>query len=248
MTTSAGDAEQADLDPEPGRIPTGVPRLSHRPFQQPNEMKTMHSFVTRARLAVAALLVCAACSGGGDDGPPSEAPPAAPEGVHGTAPTATAGTPSVVTLAPASGGAAQPAALDEPHMDQLGLAFTPTLLLVRAGQTVTFTNSETIAHNVHVTFSDNDSTALLYDTDPNGSVDLVMEREGGYEVTCDLHPGMRAFIYVTSAPYAVFASNAGDYRVEGVPNGSYTLSVWSVDPALRSERTIEVAGPSTEVR
>ena len=208
----------------------------------------MLSFVARIRLAVAALLICSACSGEGNETPPSEAPPAAPEGVHGTAPAATAGTPSVVTLAPTSGGAPQPADLDEPLMDQLGLAFNPTLLMVRTGETVTFTNSETIAHNVHVTFSDNDSTALLYDTDPNGSVDLVMGREGGYEVTCDLHPGMRAFIYATSAPYAVFASNAGDYHVEGVPNGSYTLSVWSVDPALRSERTIEITAPSTEVR
>ena len=197
------------------------------------------------RLAAGALAAVAGCSGGSDDAPSAETP-SAPPGVHGTAPAATAGTPSVVTLTPTS-GAAPPAAGRTPRMDQLGLAFTPGLLMVSTGQTVTFTNSETIAHNVHVAFSDNDSTVLEYDTDPSGSVDLLMEREGGYEVTCDLHPGMRAFIYVTSASYAVFASNAGSYHVENVPPGSYTLNVWSVDPTLRSERTIEVTGPSTEV-
>jgi plastocyanin len=200
----------------------------------------------RRLAAAAALLAGAGCSGGSEDAPPAEAP-SAPPGVHGTAPAAAAGTPSVVTLTPISGAATAPAARENPHMDQLGLAFTPGLLMVRTGETVTFTNSETIAHNVHVAFSDNDSTVLVYDTDPSGSVDLLMEREGGYEVTCDLHPGMRAFIYVTSAPYAEFASNAGDYHIEDVPPGSYALNVWSVDPTLRSERTIEVTGSSTAV-
>jgi len=132
-------------------------------------------------------------------------------------------------------------------MDQLGLSFTPATLLVRVGETVHFTNSETIAHNVKVAFSDNDSTVLDHDTDPAGSVDLVMDREGGYEVTCELHPGMRAFIYVTSDPYGAFAQNNGAFRIADVPPGSYTLSIWSVDPALRTERALEVTGPNTEV-
>jgi plastocyanin len=208
----------------------------------------MHS--TRSRIStwvVAALLLAVAgCSDGAEEAPVPEAPPR-PEGVYGTAPPATGGTPSVITLTPA--GAAGEAAPERanPRMDQLGLAFTPTQLMVHVGETVTFTNSETIAHNVHVAFSDNDSTVLHSDTDPAGSVDLLMEREGGYEVTCELHPGMRAAIYVTSAPYAVFANTNGTYRIENVPPGSYEMSIWSVEPTRRSERTIEVTGPSTEV-
>ncbi len=194
---------------------------------------------------ISGLLV--GCSGEPEQAAPSDAPPAPREGVHGRAPAATGGTPSVVTLTPAASSGTSPAARANPRMDQLGLAFTPGLLVVRTGETVTFTNSETISHNVHVAFSDNDSTALEYDTDPEGSVDLLMEREGGYEVTCELHPGMRAFIFVTSAPYALFANTNGSYRIEDVPPGSYRLNVWSVDPALRSERTIDVTGPSTEV-
>ena len=194
------------------------------------------------------LLAAAGCSDASEEAPVQEAPPRA-EGVYGTAPAATGGTPSVITLRPASGsaGGAAPAWTSDPRMDQLGLAFAPTQLLVRTGETVTFTNSETIAHNVTVAFSDNDSTVLAADTDPGGRVELLLDREGGYEVTCDEHPGMRAVIHVTSAPYAVFANVNGNYRIEDVPPGSYLLSVWSVDPARRSERTIEVTGPSTEV-
>jgi plastocyanin len=195
-----------------------------------------------------ATLLAASCSGGSDEAPPADAPSAVPEGVHGTAPAATAGTPSIVTLTPTAGGGPAPSPRESPRLNQLGLSFNPTQLMVRTGETVSFTNSETITHNVTVMFSDNDSTVLDADTDPAGHAELLFDREGGYEVTCTEHPGMRAFIYVTSAPYAVFASNAGDYRLENVPPGSYRLDIWSVDPALRSQRTIDVTGPSTEVR
>jgi plastocyanin len=196
-------------------------------------------------LVLVGALTGSACGGESAETPPPEAAPA-PEGVFGSAPSAVAGTPSVLTLRPAGDGVTLPPR-ENPRMDQLGLAFNPGLLLVRAGETVSFANSETIAHNVTVAFSDNDSTVLDYETDPAGHVDLLIEREGGYEVTCQLHPGMRAFIYATTAPYATFAQNNGAFRIEGVPPGSYTMEVWSVDPALRSERTIEVTGPTTEI-
>lgn len=197
-------------------------------------------------LLLTAVLTAAACGGDSEDTPPPEAAPA-PKGVYGTAPAAVAGTPSVVTLSPANGDPATLPARENPVMDQLGLAFSPGLLVVRVGETATFTNSETITHNVRLTYSDNDSTVLDAETDPTGHVDFLFDREGGYEVTCDHHPGMRAFVYVTSAPYAEFAANNGTFQVRDVPPGSYTLSVWSVDPGLRSDRTLDVTGPSTEV-
>lgn len=201
----------------------------------------------------AALLLLASCGRKAADTPDAPGastgatPPAAVAGgVVGSAPAAAGGTPSVITLRP-TGPSATPPAQESPRVDQLGLAFTPMYTLARLGESVTFTNSETVAHNVTVAYSDNDSTVLDYETDPAASVDLLMAREGGYEVTCELHPGMRAFIFVTSAPYATFAESNGAFQIADVPPGSYMLSVWSVDPARRSERTLEVAGPRTEV-
>ncbi len=198
-------------------------------------------------LLLTAVLMAAACGRDSGDTPPRRETTPVPQGVFGTAPAAVAGTPSVITLGPATGAPPAHSARENPVMDQLGLAFSPGLLVVRVGETATFTNSETITHNVRLTFSDNDSTVLDAETDPTGHVDFLFDREGGYEVTCDHHPGMRAFVYVTSAPYAVFAANNGSFRITDVPPGSYTLSVWSVDPGLRSERPLDVTGPSTEV-
>jgi len=134
-----------------------------------------------------------------------------------------------------------------PTMDQLGLVFTPTTLIVHVGETVVFTNSETLVHNVRLTFTDTDSTVLDVETDPGARAEFVFEHPGGYDVSCDHHPGMRAFVYATTTDRAVFADNSGAFVIPDVPPGAYTLSVWSVDPHLRSQQRIQVDGPSTEV-
>lgn len=205
--------------------------------------RNLRSLVALAAIAGAAVF--GAC-GDSEPPPPPEAP--APQGVYGTAPAALQGTPSVISLDPAgSAGAAAGGADEQPTIDQLGLVFTPTTLIARVGEPVLFTNSETIVHNVHLWFADNDSTVFDVETDPGASAEFVFDRPGGYDVTCDHHPGMRAFVYVTDAARSVFADNAGSFSIPDVPPGEYTLSLWSVDPTLRTEQQIRVEGPSTEV-
>lgn len=192
---------------------------------------------------VVGLTLAAACGG---DAPPQAQPAetATPEGVFGVAPPAVGGTPSVVTL---QGPGLSTPTEQPPVIDQRGLVFDPTELIARVGDTVTVTNSETIAHNVHVRLTDTDSTIFIADTDPGGHARFVVDHEGGYDVTCDEHPGMRTFVYATSAPLSAFAARDGDFVLPNVPPGSYTLSVWSVDPTQRQETAVEVTGSSTEV-
>jgi plastocyanin len=200
----------------------------------------------RWSLALVMVLVAATLACGGGEAPPPEADqvPAQPEGVSGLAPAATQGIPSVVTLTPVGGPSPAPPA--EPALlDQLSLSFMPNALMVHAGQTVQFKNSETLAHNVHVTFIDDESSVFMADMDPGATTHTVLEREGGYDVTCDVHPGMRAFLFVTSAPYATFAAIDGTFMIPDVPDGTYTVAVWSATPGLRSERQVDVSGTGT---
>lgn len=202
-------------------------------------------FRLRFMVVVGTLATAGACGSQEVEPPPERS---SPLGVYGVAPAAVGGTPSVITLMPAvppTGGGTEGG--DLPTIDQLGLVFTPTTLVARVGDTVVFTNSETINHNVHVTFTDSDSTVLNVETDPGARAEFIFDIPGGYDVTCDHHPGMRAFIYATDAPYTVFADNAGAFVIPDVPPGRYALEVWSVDPRLRTRRDVEVSGPSTQV-
>ncbi len=198
-------------------------------------------------IGVGLAVLLSSCADAEPDATPPE--PSPPTGVYGQAPAAQGGIPSVITLeSPGSVARVQDNEPSKVIMDQLALTFSPAHLLVRLGTTVDFQNSEIIPHNVHVTSMAGDSTMFDEDTLLGQNVSFVFDEEGGYDVTCNLHPGMTAFIFVTAAPYAVLANQQGSFELSGVPTGEYTLKVWSVDADARSEQTIVKAeGEATEV-
>lgn len=196
-----------------------------------------------ALLALLGFAASTSCGGPAAESPPPEAPPS--EGVYGLVAPAVGFVPSVITLEPDS-----PVEVARPQatMDQLGLQFSPRNLIAGVGEPVRFTNSESLAHNVHIRSVVADSTVLNADTPPSEALTFVFEEEGGYEVLCDVHPGMTAFIFVTSAPYGMFAEPDGSFHLTGVPPGAYTVRVWSIDAEARGERTITVTeGTASEV-
>lgn len=187
-----------------------------------------------------------ACGGAGTPEGVVEEAAATPEGVYGRAAAATQGLSSVVVLEPLEGTEA-PVPAEPALMDQLGLRFLPRELIVVSGQPIEFVNSETLAHNVHLVFIENDSSVYNADMDPDDRRVTLLEQEGAYDVTCDVHPGMTAVIFVTSSPHAAFAEQDGSYVIPDVPSGSYTARVWNASPDLRLERVVEVRGTSTEL-
>ena len=168
--------------------------------------------------------------------------------VFGQAPAAAGGIPSVVMMSSASGEDNSAPVFDpDPVIDQFGLVFSPSILLIGMGQSVTFTNSESLAHNVNLRQIETDAMVLNVDTDPTESAQYTFDESGGYDVRCDVHPGMTAFVFASPTPYTVFANLDGEFTLSGVPPGSYTLTVWSTDEALNSERTVEVGEGRTEL-
>jgi plastocyanin len=205
-----------------------------------------------ARGGVALLLAgLAACSDGAPDSGQgtATAEPAAPaDGVFGRAARAVGGFPSVVTLEPTGeSAAAAPTPEGEVVIDQLGLTFVPRHTVVHVGATVRFTNGEAVQHNVHLRRVDDGATVFNADTPPNESLTFVIDREGGYDLLCDAHPGMTGMVYATTAPYFGLAAPDGAFHVEGVPPGTYALRVWSLDVTARVERAVTVEGAATEV-
>lgn len=197
---------------------------------------------------VLAHLAAAACGEPAAEPPPEDAAPR--DGVFGRVAPAVGGIPSVVSLEPVGEEYEAPATSPgaTPTVDQRGLQFTPSRLVVRVGDTVRFTNSESVAHNVHVRISATDSTVLNEDTPAGGSLRYVVEQPGGYDVLCDVHPGMTAYLFATSAPWAVFAEQDGSFQIPRVPPGTYQVSVWSLDEAARWQREVVVReGTATEV-
>ena len=132
-------------------------------------------------------------------------------------------------------------------MDQYNTEFHPRLLLVRAGQTVRFQNSEDTLHNVHVIDIETRDTAFNVATPVTGGYDFVFDAPAIFDVSCGIHPSMAAFVVVTDSPYAAVAANDGSVTLADVPPGTYTMTVWNLDPSRRSERTIVIDETTTEL-
>jgi plastocyanin len=121
-------------------------------------------------------------------------------------------------------------------MDQKNLVFTPRVLPVVAGTTVEFHNSDDLKHNV---FGVGD-----YDFDlgtwTKGIVkNYTFDKLGEVAILCNVHPEMEAYIVVLQNPYFALTDKEGDYKIENIPAGTYTLKTWH--DRLRSvEKEIEV--------
>jgi plastocyanin len=156
----------------------------------------------------------------------------------------TSGTPAVVILERRDAGQV-PEPANTPVMDQVARSFIPPILFVRTGQAAEFRNSDDELHNINVKDGVTHQQAFNVAVPTGGQYLFTFKGTGVYDVSCDIHAGMSAQIVATSTPYATLADPEGRFTFPDVVRGNYALTVYA--GAQTIERTIEVAGPRTEV-
>ncbi len=191
---------------------------------------------------VAAIVLLSMCTAPPDRATEGVPPPQ----VIGSAPPATGTIPSVVLLESSSTtGRTLPG--DTALMDQFAIAFTPGLLVVQMNQVVAFRNSEEVSHNVRAGDVTTNTTLFNVVTDWQEVYHHRFSAPGEYTIMCDIHPGMNAIVLVVDTPYVTLAESDGTFSFAEVPPGSYTLRIWSVDPARRFEQPVEIEGTVGQV-
>lgn len=113
-------------------------------------------------------------------------------------------------------------------MDQREQKFIPTVLAVVVGATVEFPNRDKIWHNVYSKGGAKNFDLGLYP--PGQSRSVTFDKPGVARILCNAHPNMEAFIVVKEQPFFSIADKAGNYRIDGIPLGTYRVMVWH--PAL----------------
>jgi plastocyanin len=122
---------------------------------------------------------------------------------------------------PAGIDSASPAKL---KMQQLDRRFTPDLLVVPAGSTVSFPNMDPIFHNI---FSlSKPKTFDLGSYDKGETREVVFPKPGIVDVYCHLHPNMTATVVVTPNRWYARSDGSGHYEIQNVPPGKYTVVAW----------------------
>ncbi len=112
-------------------------------------------------------------------------------------------------------------------MDQRKLTFVPHVLPVVAGTTVDFLNSDQVLHNVFT--PDKCAHKFNLGTWPKGEVRSVKFNEVGCSAVllCNVHPEMEAYVVVLQNPHFAVTDKSGLFVIPDVPDGKYTLKVWS---------------------
>ncbi len=192
----------------------------------------------RSVVLLGSVLLLAGCAP--EPRPTSQASPAVVQSpvVEGRAPVG-----AVITLEPT--GTAAPLPPGPAVLDQISKAFVPEVLIVRVGQVVEFRNSEDQDHNVAVIRSPAGTQIFDTSTPAFQKYEHTFDRAGRYEVTCDIHPGMRATIFATAAPYSTIVDSSRRFKFADLPPGSYRLTL--VNGPTPVDRVIEVGTTTVDV-
>ena len=136
-----------------------------------------------------------------------------------------------------------PAPSARPVVDQKGLMFVPHLTAVQLGTTVDFLNSDSVAHNVFWTsVGGNKKLTHNLGTWPKGEKrSFKFDNAGAVPLLCNVHPEMAGYIVVSPTPYYAVTDKSGEYKIENVPDGSYTVTAWH-EGAKNSSKPVTVSG------
>lgn len=110
------------------------------------------------------------------------------------------------------------------ELDQKDRRFTPDLVVIPAGSSVSFPNLDSIFHNV---FSLSKTKSFDLGDYPKGHTRVVkFPKPGIVFVDCHLHANMSAVIVVTPNRWAVKPDASGHFVLPNVPPGTYTIVAW----------------------
>jgi plastocyanin len=123
-------------------------------------------------------------------------------------------------------------------MVQSGKAFVPRVLLVTVGSTVSFTNKDSVVHNVF-------SLSPLHPFDgglskTGQSFSRTFSKPGAVEILCNIHASEQGHVLVVDSPWHTEVNSRGAFVLRGVPPGDYDLEAWHEAASQVSRMRIRV--------
>jgi len=110
------------------------------------------------------------------------------------------------------------------EMAQRERRFSPDFVVIPAGSTVSFPNTDAVFHNV---FSLSKPCHFDLGNYPRGETRFVtFDHPGIVFVNCRLHPNMAAVIVVTPNRWYATGDAAGRFTIRDVPPGRYKIVAW----------------------
>ncbi len=136
-----------------------------------------------------------------------------------------------------------PAPTKSAVVTQRGLAFVPHILVVQQGTTVDFQNQDTVQHNIFwPSIGGNKKEYHNMGTWPSGEKrSFKFDHPGVVPLFCNVHSSMSGYIVVSPTPYFAQTDSAGNFKIENIPDGKYTVVAWH-EGSKPQTKTVSVNG------
>lgn len=112
-------------------------------------------------------------------------------------------------------------------LDNRQCLFVHHVTAAMAGEKTNVKNSDDILHNTHG-FMGKPTVFNLALPNKDQMIDITkrLTKPGVVRVVCDAHPHMSAWMIVHDSPYYAVTDDKGAFRIEGIPPGSYKITMW----------------------
>lgn len=130
-------------------------------------------------------------------------------------------------------------------LEHKGCRYAPHVLAMRTGQQLTIQNNDPTYHNTHPTPKSNAEWNQTQPQDAPALVKKFNRPELFMPFKCNQHPWEKAYVSVFDHPFFAVSDEFGNYRIEGLPPGRYTVV------ALHErfgEKAVEITFVSGEAR
>lgn len=144
-------------------------------------------------------------------------------------------------------GKTWPAPTTPVTIDQDGCVYKPHVLGIMVGQPTKILNSDGILHNIHTLPKVNTSFNRGQPATVKEMSTTFPKAEDVFQVKCDVHPWMSAYIGVFTHPFFSVTKADGKFTISGLDPGTYEITAWHERLGVQ-KATVTVAGNETKTQ
>jgi plastocyanin len=132
-------------------------------------------------------------------------------------------------------------------LDQKGCIYVPHAMGIMVGQPYRILNSDGILHNVHTLPKINPSFNRAMPATSKEATTTFEKPEPIFQIKCDVHPWMSAYIGVFTHPFFSVTNTDGKFTIAGLDAGTYEITAWHERLGTQTA-TVTVTGSDTKTQ
>jgi plastocyanin len=123
-------------------------------------------------------------------------------------------------------GKTWPAPKSPATLDQKGCQYVPHVQGIMVGQPYRILNSDGVLHNVHALPKINKGFNRPMPANVKEASATFDKPEGLFQIKCDVHPWMNAYVSVFTHPFFSVTGTDGKFTISGLEPGTYEITAW----------------------